>query len=145
MQLQKSNDTLTMKKLAEEKKRELIVKEKSKEIKNYLAALICEDNIVKTYYLLKQTKKEIENEKISIKNKKYSKIFIEKLQENEPAIISLNEKISECAKNYKSGKNINKRAFVKEDILTFVNDKKNKISTRNILGVIKNNKKRWHI
>ena len=38
MQLQKSNDTLTMKKLAEEKKRELIVKEKSKEIKNYLAA-----------------------------------------------------------------------------------------------------------
>ena len=103
-----------------------------------LAALICEDNIVKTYYLLKQTKKEIENEKISIKNKKYSKIFIEKLQENEPAIISLNEKISECAKNYKSGKNINKRAFVKEDILTFVNDKKNKISTRNILGVIKN-------
>ncbi len=102
-----------------------------------LAALICEDNIVKTYHLLKQTKKEIENEKNS-NNKKYSKIFIEKLQENEPAIISLNEKIMECARNYKSGKNINKKVFNKEDILTFINDKKNKISTRNILGVIKN-------
>ena len=102
-----------------------------------LAALICEDNIVKTYHLLKQTKKEIENEKNS-PNKKYSKIFIEKLQENEPAIISLNEKIMECARNYKNGKNINKRVFNKEDILTFINDKKNKISTRNILGVIKN-------
>ena len=102
-----------------------------------LAALICEDNIVKTYYLLKQTKKEIDNEKNS-QNKKYSQIFIEKLLENEPAIISLNEKISECAKNYKTGKNVNKRAFVKEDILSFVNEKKNKISTRNILGVIKN-------
>ena len=102
-----------------------------------LAALICEDNIVKTYYLLRQTKKEIENEK-NFPNKKYSQIFIEKLIENEPAIISLNEKINECAKNYKMGKNINKRAFVKEDILSFVNEKKNKISTRNILGVIKN-------
>ena len=102
-----------------------------------LAALICEDNIVKTYHLLRQTKKEIENEKNFI-NKKYSKIFIEKLQENEPAIISLNEKIMECARNYKTGKNINKKAFVKEDILSFINDKKNKISTRNILGVIKN-------
>ena len=102
-----------------------------------LAALICEDNIVKTYHLLKQTKKEIENEKNS-NNKKYSKIFIEKLHENEPAIISLNEKIMECARNYKTGKNLNKRAFVKEDILDFINDKKNKISTRNILGVIKN-------
>ena len=102
-----------------------------------LAALICEDNIVKTYYLLKQTKKEIENEK-NLQNKKYSQIFIEKLMENEPAIISLNEKINECAKNYKTGKNVNKRAFVKEDILSFVNEKKNKISTRNILGVIKN-------
>ena len=102
-----------------------------------LAALICEDNIVKTYYLLRQTKKEIENEK-NFQNKKYSQIFIEKLLENEPAIISLNEKINECAKNYKMGKNINKRAFVKEDILSFVNEKKNKISTRNILGVIKN-------
>ena len=56
-----------------------------------LAALICEDNIVKTYYLLKQTKKEIENEKNS-QNKKYSQIFIEKLLENEAAVISLNEK-----------------------------------------------------
>jgi len=102
-----------------------------------LAALICEDNIVKTYYLLRQTKKEIENEK-NFPNKKYSQIFIEKLIENEPAIISLNEKINECAKNYKMGKNINKRAFVKEDILSFINEKKNKISTRNILGVIKN-------
>ena len=102
-----------------------------------LAALICEDNIVKTYHLLRQTKKEIENEK-NFSNKKYSKIFIEKLEENEPAIISLNEKIMECARNYKTGKNINKRAFVKEDILSFINDKKNKISTRNILGVIKN-------
>ena len=102
-----------------------------------LAALICEDNIVKTYYLLKQTKKEIDNEK-NFQNKKYSQIFIEKLLENEPAIISLNEKINECAKNYKTGKNVNKRAFVKEDILSFVNEKKNKISTRNILGVIKN-------
>jgi len=102
-----------------------------------LAALICEDNIVKTYYLLRQTKREIENEK-NFQNKKYSKIFIEKLQENERAIISLNEKIMECAKNYKTGKNMNKRAFVKEDILTFINDKKNKISIRNILGVIKN-------
>ena len=44
----------------------------------------------------------------------------------------------ECARNYKTGKNINKKAFVKEDILSFINDKKNKISTRNILGVIKN-------
>ena len=102
-----------------------------------LAALICEDNIVKTYYLLRQTKREIENEK-NFQNKKYSKIFIEKLQENERAIISLNEKIMECARNYKTGKNMNKRAFVKEDILTFINDKKNKISIRNILGVIKN-------
>lgn len=102
-----------------------------------LAALICEDNIVKTYYLLKQTKKEIDNEK-NFQNKKYSKIFVEKLLENEPAIISLNEKINECARNYKTGKNVNKRAFVKEDILSFVNEKKNKISTRNILGVIKN-------
>ena len=102
-----------------------------------LAALICEDNIVKTYHLLRQTKKEIENEK-NFSNKKYSKIFIEKLEENEPAIISLNEKIMECARNYKTGKNINKKAFVKEDILSFINDKKNKISTRNILGVIKN-------
>ena len=102
-----------------------------------LAALICEDNIVKTYYLLKQTKKEIENEK-NLQNKKYSQIFIEKLLENEPAVISLNEKINECAKNYKTGKNVNKKAFVKEDILSFINEKKNKISTRNILGVIKN-------
>ena len=102
-----------------------------------LAALICEDNIVKTYYLLKQTKKEIENEK-NMQNKKYSQIFIEKLLENEPAVISLNEKIMECAKNYKAGKNINKKAFVKEDILSFINEKKNKISTRNILGIIKN-------
>ena len=31
-----------------------------------------------------------------------------------------------------------KRAFVKEDIQSFINEKKNKISTRNILGVIKN-------
>ena len=44
----------------------------------------------------------------------------------------------ECARNYKNGRNINKKAFVKEDILSFINDKKNKISTRNILGVIKN-------
>ena len=102
-----------------------------------LAALICEDNIVKTFYLLKQTKKEIENEKNN-QNKKYSQIFIEKLLENEPAVISLNEKINECARNYKTGKNVNKRAFVKDDILSFVNEKKNKISTRNILGVIKN-------
>ena len=33
---------------------------------------------------------------------------------------------------------MNKRAFVKEDILSFVNEKKRKLFTRNILGVIKN-------
>ena len=102
-----------------------------------LAALICEDNIVKTYFLLKQTKKEIEREKNS-KNKKYSQIFCEKLIENEQAIVSLYQKINECAKNFKNGKNVNKRAFVKEDILSFIREIKSKISTRNILGVIKN-------
>lgn len=101
-----------------------------------LAALICEDNIVKTYFLLKQTKKEIE---FALKNKtnKFSNIFIEKLNENEPAISSLYEKINECANNFRLGRTTNKRGLTKEDILTYLNTKKNKISVRNILGLIK--------
>ena len=100
-----------------------------------LAALICEDNIVKTYFLFKQTKSEILKD---TNNKKFSKIFYEKLIENEPIIISLYKTIIECSNNFKQGKNINKEIFTKEKIFSFISNKETKISTRNILGIIKN-------
>lgn len=100
-----------------------------------LAALICEDNIVKTYFLLKQTKNEILKD---TNNKKFSKIFYEKLTENEPIIISLYKTIIECSNNFKQGKNTNKEIFTKEKIFSFISNKDTKISTRNILGIIKN-------
>ena len=76
-----------------------------------LAALICEDNIVKTYFLFKKIKNEINKENNIKKNKKYSKIFHEKILENEPIIISLYKYIIEYANNYKNGKNINNEIF----------------------------------
>ena len=97
-----------------------------------LAALICEDNIVKTYFLFKKIKNELK------KNKKYSKIFQEKILENEPIIISLYKYIIECANNFKNGKNINNEIYSKEKILSFIHNNTMKISTRNILGIIKN-------
>ena len=100
-----------------------------------LAALICEDDIVKTYFLFKQTKSEILKD---TNNKKFSKIFYEKLIENEPIIISLYKTIIECSNNFKQGKNINKEIFTKEKIFSFISNKETKISTRNILGIIKN-------
>ena len=103
-----------------------------------LAALICEDNIVKTYFLFKKIKNEINKENGIKKNKKYSKIFHEKILENEPIIISLYKYIIEYANNYKNGKNINNEIFKKDKILSFIHNNKMKISTRNILGIIKN-------
>ena len=100
-----------------------------------LAALICEDNIVKTFFLLKQTKAEIAKD---TNNKKFSKIFFEKLTENEPIIIALYKTIIECTNNFKQGKNTNKEIFSKEKIFAFITNKDTKISTRNILGIIKN-------
>ncbi len=97
-----------------------------------LAALICEDNIVKTYFLFKKIKNDLK------KNKKYSKIFQEKILENEPIIISLYKYIIECANNFKNGKNINNEIYSKEKILSFIHNNTMKISTRNILGIIKN-------
>ena len=104
-----------------------------------LAALICEDNIVKTYLLLKQIKEEIllDNNN-NQNNKKYSKIFCEKINENEPIITSLYQSINEYAINYKNGKNINNEIYTKEQILNFIKNDKMKVSTRNILGIIKN-------
>ncbi len=104
-----------------------------------LAALICEDNIVKTYLLLKQIKEEIllDNNN-NQNNKKYSKIFCEKINENEPIITSLYQSINEYAINYKNGKTINNEIYTKEQILNFIKNDKMKVSTRNILGIIKN-------
>ena len=102
-----------------------------------LAALICEDNIVKTYFLFKQILNEIKLEK-NKNNCKYTKIFCEKIKENEHIINSLYKSINEFANNYKDGKNINNKIYTKEEIISFINNNKMKVSTRNILGVIKN-------
>ena len=102
-----------------------------------LAALICEDNIVKTYFLFKQILNEIKLEK-NKNNSKYTKIFCEKIKENEHIINSLYKSINEFANNYKDGKNINNKIYTKEEIISFINNNKMKVSTRNILGVIKN-------
>ena len=101
-----------------------------------LAALICEDNISKTFFLLKQIQSDLHNEKI------YSKIFAEKVKENEPIIQSLYKYVIEIANyfNNLNGNNCihNNIIFTPNKISTFINNKSPKISTRNILGVIKN-------
>ena len=99
-----------------------------------LAALICEDNVSKTFFLLKQTQMELHNEKL------FSKIFAEKVKENEPVIQSLYKYIIDIANHFNNsnGASNNKTVFTPDKITTFINNKVLKISTRNILGVIKN-------
>lgn len=98
-----------------------------------LAALICQDNISKTYFLYNQTKKDLYNEK------KYSPIFCEKVKENEPIILSLYNYIINISNNFLSSfKEENKVILTTDKISSFITNKTLKISTRNILGVIKN-------
>ena len=94
-----------------------------------LAALICMDNISKTFYLFNQTKKDLTNEAM------YSKIFAEKVKENETIIISLYKYIIEIAKSFNTPSNMN--VLTVDKISSFISNEAYKISTRNILGIIK--------
>lgn len=94
-----------------------------------LAALICMDNISKTYHLFNQTKGALNNEEI------YSKIFLEKVKENETIIISLYKYIIEIAKNFNTPVNMN--MLTVDKISSFISNQIYKVSTRNILGIIK--------
>lgn len=103
-----------------------------------ISALICEDNIIKTYHLLNQLTKQAEinnsnNTASNNNNKEFSPLFEEKLKENEKIISHLNQIVYNIHSQHAQDKEI----LSSEKILSFLNQTELKISTRNILGVIK--------
>lgn len=103
-----------------------------------ISALICEDNIIKTYHLLNQLTKQAEinnsnNTASNNNNKEFSPLFEEKLKENEKIISHLNQVVYNIHSQHVQDKEI----LSSEKILSFLNQTELKISTRNILGVIK--------
>ena len=101
-----------------------------------LASVICQDNIRKTFLLYEKIRDDIRLSPLNNSKEQYSSIFIQKLNENEHIINSLNDYVLEIANTFNEPKD--RRLLSIEKIKELISNKENKISNRNVLGIIKN-------